>query len=1276
MPVPAQKAEHDSFVGTERFQLVRHLGSGAMGSVFEAFDRERNVNVAIKTLNSISPDGLLRLKKEFRDFQDLAHPNLISVGELLCENGVWFFTMELIDGINFLNFMRPGQQLFGNEATVTAPAPSRDSGSSNNDSAGSGGGALVGGRESGSSSVTGSDLGFEDYDAPTIKARAQRMMFDEPRLRAGFTQLAKGLNALHDAGKVHRDVKPSNILVTRDGRVVLLDFGLATDAGPSDPDEEHLIVGTVAYMAPEQASGANVGSPSDWYALGVMLYEALTGNLPFSGKPIDVLLNKQQQTPPSLAHLAGVPPDLGRLCDDLLAINPSQRPSGRAVLARLSGSAPITLSTNNSLSMSGLFVGRERELATLDATYRRVVSSGSPAMVTVQGDSGVGKSALVRRFVHTLRKDPASPVILRGTCYERETVPYKAIDGIIDALAKHLSRLNRQLVPALLPEDAALLLKAFPVLAHVEAFAGQRTPEVLPDATELRRRVFRALRELLQKVSKRSPLALVIDDLHWADADSLALLQAVLQPPDAPPLILIVTSRTAATGEEALGNPAVNAWLAERFETIQVDRLSNTESIELARSLLHRAGVFDTEAEQVVAREAAGHPLFIDELTRQGAELRGTTHLVLDEALSRRASQLEPVTRRVLKLIALSAGRLQQQAAARAADLDLGTFAKHVAMLRVAHLAKTTGIRANDFVEPYHHRVRVALRGDIGEREAGELHGRLALAIESSGREDPEALAYHWAGAKDAKRAKEFAVLAAEKSMSAFAFDRAAQFFEQALALSDAGTSADAPLRARLGEALANLGRGHAAAKAFLTAAENSSADRALELRRRAGAQLVLSGYFNEGLKVMQAVLQSVDLELPKSTAGVITSFLWRRGALRLRGIRFRERSEAECVPAQLMRIDAAWSIAFTLAVLDTFRSAALQTRNLLLALSVGEPHRVARALALEAVQHAIMGPSHVPRSLDLLQSAEALGRRTGLPYDSAFTDMARGVVAFQQAHWRIASEHLESANRTFREQCRGVTFELQTNDAFRLTTLFMLGRLKELRSGVLSAIEDAEQRGDLFGSTSFRLSHFPTTWLLEDAPEHARKQVRFALERLTAHTPAYRWYHLLAEHFIDLYTDERAAAFQRIEAEWPKLKRQLLMRVQAVRMDALWVRGTAAMANLELPQARKVIEVTIKQLRNEKTVLATASIAVLQAGLAKARGDVASSCKALEEASALFTQLDMALHAGATRAQWGALVGGEAGAKALASVRAALAAEGAVQPDKIVRMIVPGLAL
>src|SRR5438876_4375075 len=95
------------FAGTARFEVVRCLGAGGMGVVYEAYDRERQMRVALKTLRSLSADGLLRFKKEFRDFLDLAHPNLISLGELFSEGQDWFFTMELIDGVCFSAWVRP-----------------------------------------------------------------------------------------------------------------------------------------------------------------------------------------------------------------------------------------------------------------------------------------------------------------------------------------------------------------------------------------------------------------------------------------------------------------------------------------------------------------------------------------------------------------------------------------------------------------------------------------------------------------------------------------------------------------------------------------------------------------------------------------------------------------------------------------------------------------------------------------------------------------------------------------------------------------------------------------------------------------------------------------------------------------------------------------------------------------------------------------------------------------------------------------------------------------
>ncbi|MFI5288842.1 MAG: serine/threonine-protein kinase, partial [Polyangia bacterium] len=242
------------FAGTERFELRSRLGAGGMGVVYEALDRERDVRVALKTLRAPSAEALLRLKREFRALQGLEHPNLVNLGELIEAAGQWFFTMELIDGIDLLTWVRPGSEIPSLAQTADSPFGEVAQGAARSPNA-------VGGT------------------------------LDLSRLRQAIAQLASGLFALHRAHKVHRDIKPSNVLVTPAGRVVLLDFGLIAE-GFGDRDEGR-VTGTPAYMAPEQSASDRVGPEADWYAMGVVLFEALTGRLPFDGAPLELLLDKQ-----------------------------------------------------------------------------------------------------------------------------------------------------------------------------------------------------------------------------------------------------------------------------------------------------------------------------------------------------------------------------------------------------------------------------------------------------------------------------------------------------------------------------------------------------------------------------------------------------------------------------------------------------------------------------------------------------------------------------------------------------------------------------------------------------------------------------------------------------------------------------------------------------------------------------------------------------------------------------------------------------------------------
>ena len=494
------------FGGTDRFQVLRRIGAGGMGVVYEAHDRERGHRVALKTISSSGSDTLFRLKREFRALAHLSHPNLAALYDLVIDEGGSFFTMELVDGREFLRWVRlagasepmayaptvstvPSDKLTTTQASISWPAGPPPSGP----------GVAV------------------------PSAVAPMPPLDEARLRAGLQQLGLGLEALHAAGKIHRDIKPSNILVTDEGRVVLLDFGLVAEVDEVR-DLSDSVVGTVGYMAPEQAAGDQRVTPAaDWYAVGVVLYEALTGRLPFSGPSLTVLQDKQLRTPPRPSALVPtVPADLDELCAALLARVPGERPVAAEVLPRLGvPRGPVTSMVSRSRDQ--LLAGRAAELSALEASLD-AVAHGRAACVVVRGASGIGKSALVRRFLEHAQQRQPRPVVLSGRCYEREAVPYKAMDSLIDRLSTHWLQLPPDEGRALIPDDAALLPTLFPVLARVPVVADVPPPKAIADPQEVRTRAFGALRQLLRRLAERQPLILFIDDLQWVDVDTITLL--------------------------------------------------------------------------------------------------------------------------------------------------------------------------------------------------------------------------------------------------------------------------------------------------------------------------------------------------------------------------------------------------------------------------------------------------------------------------------------------------------------------------------------------------------------------------------------------------------------------------------------------------------------------------------------------------------------------------------------------------------------------------------
>ena len=357
------------------YELLRELGRGSFGVVYEARHLQRQDVVALKTLPT-APAGpqdvirdaerLHRFKREFRSLADISHPNLVGLHSLESDGNQWFFTMDVINGTDFVSYVRPQGQL------------------------------------------------------------------NESRLRSVLAQLVTAVMALHGQCVIHRDLKPSNVMVDEQGRVVLLDFGLALDQQQASIAETaEGIAGTPAYMSPEQAMGDTVTTACDWYAVGVMLYESLSGQLPFTGSTFKILQDKQQHAPPLLTANHDLPADLCELCSGLLSTRAEDRPSP-SVIAQAVAAAAVTLS-EQSQSRTHRLIGRETQVAKLSAILKHFQQIRQPVAVFVDGRSGEGKSSLCSGFVENIRRR-TNCAVLSGRCYDRESVPFKALDTVIDAI--------------------------------------------------------------------------------------------------------------------------------------------------------------------------------------------------------------------------------------------------------------------------------------------------------------------------------------------------------------------------------------------------------------------------------------------------------------------------------------------------------------------------------------------------------------------------------------------------------------------------------------------------------------------------------------------------------------------------------------------------------------------------------------------------------------------------------------------------------------------------
>jgi hypothetical protein len=1244
-------ASEREFEGTERFQILRHLGRGGMGVVYEAYDRERNNVVALKTLQVKNADALLRFKNEFRALQDVQHPNLVSLGELLEDKGHWFFTLELIDGVDLVSYVRSVPEARGIttsdslDATVNVPVPAP---------------SIV--------------------RAPTpTPAILERPSYDERKLRAVLEQLADGLYALHSAHKVHRDIKPSNVLCTRQGRVVILDFGLVTEE--HDRAETDKMRGTVSYMAPEQAALEAVGPEADWYSVGTLLYLALTGRLPFSGRAEEILSAKRSIDPPSPRALCkDVPEDLAALCMELLHREPARRPTGHDVLKRLKLEDRVSLV----LDADSVFVGRAEELGALREAYDET-RQGRAVTVLIQGESGVGKTALLRAFLAGLRREVPDLVVLAGRCYERESVPYKAFDTVIDALSRHLARLPRDVVTPLLPGHVSLLAQVFPVLRSLDDTAP--TPaahEEVPDRQEQRARVFFALRELVGRLSEGWPLILQIDDLQWTDADSLALLAEILRPPAAPPILCLLTVRSAS--EPRGGHRSVlelTRQLPGYLRQLRLDKLAASEARELVERLSSGAPADRAVDVEAIVDEAQGHPLFIDALLRHRLSRAADKSPVrLDDALWARIERLDPPGRRLLEIVAVAGVPLAQETLAKTGELMPSSFAAAVATLRGAHLIRTGGTHRFDTIEPYHDRVREAVVWRLDQGIKRHWHGRLALVLKASGRADIELLAVHWLEAGDKRRAAKYFARAADRAAAALAFDHAARLYQTALeALESQEGGRALRLRVKLGDVLGNAGRGAEAARAYLAVAPLVPTADALELRRRASEQFLKSGHLDEGMETLREVAGALRIRVPKTPKGALASLLVRRVQIRLRGLGYRERAASEIPAGELARIDTLWSISSVLSWVDHIKGKDLGARHLLWALRAGEPYRIVRAYAVELGSRASTGSaSGRRRATHLVHAIEELAQKVDQPHAHGLAVAARGMQAYLEGRWKSTCEYMPRAEQIFRERCTGTTWEISSTQLWYVNSLSYLGKLDIVEDRLPRWIREAEERGDRYAVANLKTGYAnQLLWLARGASDELRREIREAMTGWSAQGfHVQHMYELTALCQADLCDGLGVAAQRRFMERAPALRRSLLLSVQVVRVAIGSLVGRLALAAAaEDPTQRAELlsraERASRALAKENAEWAHAWAHFLSAGVCAQRGQADRAKVLLERAAGAFRDVDMELCAAATRLRLGRLVGGDEGRGLVEEAERWLREHNVAAPGRLAQTLAPG---
>lgn len=730
---------------------------------------------------------------------------------------------------------------------------------------------------------------MELLEHPTLAVWGKERHHDE---KLGLIwRLCETLAYVHGEGVLHRDLKPRNILVTGRGLPVLVDFGLVGHVGLATGREvldETRIAGSIAYMAPEQIAGDLLDPRTDLYAVGCILYELLTGHVPFEGNVREVVEQHRHRNPrPPSERMDGISPALDRLVLRLLAKQPRDRiayaTDVASALERLGVAAPPPYAQAPSARAylcRPPLVGRDQALDQIDVRLS-AASSGSGAFVLIEGESGVGKTRLALEAAgratargYQVIAGGATAVLSDAASGARsEDSPLQPLAPLLQAIADRCTEGGLETAERLLGERGPVLAVYAPALLQVPGQQHRPAPERLP-AAHAQARLFRYLADTLAAYATFAPAIVLLDDLQWSDELTLGFLDYLARGRIATmPVVVIGAYRTEECGE-TLKSIARSAAVS----SITLSRISPDDVSAMLGGMLSFADPPRGLA-RFLAEKSEGNPYFVTEYLRMAvsenvltrntlgqwifADTADPTEVVcsslplprsLRDVVDRRLRSLSPLAFRVMKCATVVGREVDTrivQAAEALCDADASAAFDELASRHVVEPTDGNGCR---FV---HDKLREIPYSELPEGERRALHGRVAAAIERRYGDSMDhagmhaSLGRHWSAAGDPVRAIPHLHRAGDQAVALHALRDAIGFYREAVvnletisADTEIARSDGIAIREKLADAL-SLGGMHGEARVELERAlaacdSGKSIDRA-RLQRKIGKTLVRS---------------------------------------------------------------------------------------------------------------------------------------------------------------------------------------------------------------------------------------------------------------------------------------------------------------------------------------------------------------------------------------------------------------------------------------------------